>query len=222
MNPATYVRLVIVIALGAFALVSSTPCAEDSDQSVLVLPQAWSSTRPQPLPPVPPPLVKPKMPASFIGCWVGDPGHFDRVYELSNISFQVGEPGPIEFCYYAEQITIPQAEVRISLANRALDFLSNLALSFDTFSAYSTNTDIYSLTTGEIRARTWLDIEETGHFLFVVPYHASSQSSVVDWDAKLAAPNICIVNALQLVTMGQTSLFTATWHGTFRRSNAER
>ena len=222
MKPAAYVGIVIVSVVAALTLASVTLRAEDSDQSILVLPQAWTPTRSRPLPPTPPPLIKPELPASFIGCWVGDPRHFDRVYELSNIGFQMGEPGRIEFCYYAEQITIPQAAVRISPAKRVLDFLSNLALSFDTFSAHSTNTEVYSLTAGEIRARTWLDIEETGHFLFAVPYHASSQSSVVDWDAKLAAPNICVVNALQLVSLGQTPLFAATWHGTFRlRSRGE-
>lgn len=193
--------------------------AEDLEKSVLVLPQLWTPTRSQPLPPSPAPLTKPELPASFTGCWVGDPGGFDRVYELSNIGFQLGEPGRMQFCYYADQITIPQADVRVPLAGRVLDLLLDLGLSFHTFSAHSTSTEVYRLTGGEIRARTWLEVEHTGHFLFVFPYHASTQSSVVDWDAKLAAPDICVLNALQVVNLGPTPLFAATWHGTFRRSS---
>ena len=192
--------------------------AAGQGESTLELPQVWTPTQAQPLPPAPPPLVEPQLPASFVGCWVGDPGSFDRVYPLG-IGYQAGEPGEIEFCYYADRITIPRAQVRLSIGKRILDFVGNLALSFDTFPAHAIRTDIYSVSPGEIRARTVLEIDSTGHFLMLIPYHSLSEASIVDWDAKLAAADLCVVNALQVVYIGEQPSFAGSWHGNFRRTN---
>jgi len=110
---AILVLILASVTAGLLGRAASTVSAQfdNSDtvpnsDAILELPQKWVPTPAQPLPPAPPALVQPEMPAGFVGCWAGNPGTFDRVYPLGH-GYQVGQPGDIEFC-----LCLPKTQTR--------------------------------------------------------------------------------------------------------------
>jgi hypothetical protein len=119
------------------------------DESTLVLPKLVGPHLPSP----PSPIESPKVPSVYQGCWQGDPGEFDWVNTDTGVA-AIGVPGKITFCYSESEISVPEAEVRISPGAHALDWLLHLGLGFRTFSARGITTEIYAITPTRMRGRS--------------------------------------------------------------------
>jgi hypothetical protein len=180
------------------------------DKSVLELP---TLTGPQ-LPPPPPAIEQPEIPAVFLGCWEGDPGGYDWVRTGFGI-VAVGSPGKITFCYSPHQITVPQADIRISVGGRALDWLAHLGLGFSTYTAHGISTSIFAITQTRMRGRTDLVIDHTDHWFYLLPVH-DAQGSCVDWIATAQGNDEVHVKAAQVVYAYGTKMW-GEWHAVFHR-----
>jgi hypothetical protein len=196
------------------------PAAEpqnQGDEGTLVLPKLEGPR----LPPAPPAIESPNIPYSFRGCWEGDPDGFDWVatdpglIAFGGHGMAVGGPGKITFCYSEHQISVPNAEVRISVAVHALDVLSHLGLGFSTFAAHGISTDLYAITPTRMRARTDLVVVQTDHWLYVIPAH-SGWPSEVDWTARLTGPDAVLIEAQQIILNSGLRTWGG-WHAVFHR-----
>jgi hypothetical protein len=180
------------------------------DESTLVLPKLEG---PQ-LPPAPPVIESPNIPSVFQGCWEGDPHGFDWVATDPGL-MAVGGPGKITFCYSEHEISVPNAEVRISVAAHALDVLAHLGLGFSTFAAHGINTDLYAITPTRMRGRTDLVVVHTDHWLYVLPAH-TGQPSEVDWTARQTGPDAVLIEAQQIILNSGLRMWGG-WHAVFHR-----
>jgi hypothetical protein len=183
---------------------------ENAAQGTLVLPPLVGPE----LPPAPPVIRLPQLPSSFLGCWEGDPGRFDVVQTDAGL-VDIGAPGKIIFCYDEHTLRIPEAQVRIHLAARAVDWLMHLGLGYSTFAAHGISTDIYGITPTAIHGRTTLALTQTEHWLYFIPSR-TEQPSQVDWVATLTGPDTAVMQADQVIINNGFKMW-GTWHGTFRR-----
>ncbi len=189
----------------------------------LSMPQVWRPTVEQPLPPAPPALTAPVVPASFVGCWKGSPDGYDSYTWLSHSPnfYRVGSPGETVFCYRNNTIEIPHAKVYISPARRGLDIALNLGLSYTTFDAHSIHTDIYSITPTRIYARTQLTLAAEGHVFFLFPVHVADEPVIEDAVGTLVAPDTILVESREVLYIESEPVHSATWHANFKRITDE-
>jgi hypothetical protein len=186
----------------------------------LEVPQVWHPTATQPLPPAPPAIPAPVIPASFVGCWEGNAGAWDEFTWLPTrhpLSYNIGAPGKIRFCYKNSTIEVPRADVYISPAKHALDVALNLGLNYNTASAHSISTDIYTITPTMIHSRTQLTVVIRAHLLLLIPFDALSEPVIDDETARLVAPNVTEVIGRQVLMLDGAPQFSATWHASFNR-----
>lgn len=181
------------------------------DQSPLVLPRLTGPV----LPPPPPAVKAPQIPPAFQGCWEGDPGEFDWVKTDTGV-VAIGAPGKITFCYSDREITVPLAEVRISVGARALDWAMHLALGYRTFVAHGIKTDIYAITPTQMRGRTDLVLINTDHWLYLFSTESKSESQV-DWIATDTGAESIKVQAEQVLKTPTGLHLWGGWHAVFHR-----
>ena len=190
----------------------------------LELPQVWHPTAAQPLPPPPPVIAEPVMPANFIGCWEGSAGAWDEFTRLPTanpMGYNIGVPGKIRFCYRNNAIEVPEAEVYISPAKRVLDLALNLGLNYNTATAHGINTDIFSISPTMIHARTNLTVVIRAHLLLIVPVDALSEPVIDDETVTLETQNVTKVSARQVLMIDGKPQYSATWHAYFNRVAAK-
>jgi len=242
MSPGTLLTAVLAIALARTAIAEqpaiksqqeiprATPVAPGnqleippapSEQS-LTLPQQWTPTQADPLPPVPQPLAEVDVPDALIGCWRGKAAGFDRVYPMAlPEAIRIGEPSEITFCYHPHSIDVPNAEVYVPPAKRAVEVALTLGLGYTSFKAHGIKTDIYSISPTQMRGRTTLDVDRTFHFLYFIPFEVSPQPSVVDWKGTMTDPETVHLEAYQVLWLSGQAAFGGTWHADFKRLESE-
>jgi len=180
----------------------------------------WYPTDQHPLPPAPPPLAEPVIPASFVGCWKGNPGRWDERTRLPTaypFTYNIGAPGEIVFCYRNHTIEVPRADVYISPAKRALDLALNLGLNYNTASAHSTNALIFSISPRMIHSSTRLTVVIKAHLFLLLPFDDASETIIDDENATLVAPDLTMVEGRQVLMREGVPQYSATWHSYFNR-----
>ncbi len=200
------------------------------DQSVVIpgaqpspamdVPQVWHATIEQPLPPAPPVMPDPVIPASFVGCWKGNPGDWDertRLPSANPLGYNIGAPGEIIFCYRNNTIEVPRAKVYISPAKRILDLALNLGLNYNTASAHSISADLYSISPTTIHSRTRLTVVIRGHIFLLFPIDYLSEPIIDDETATLVASDVVRVEGRQVLFLQGAPQYSATWHANFSR-----
>jgi hypothetical protein len=188
------------------------------------LPQVWHATIEEPLPPAPPVMPDPVIPASFFGCWKGNPGGWDertRLPSANPLGYNIGAPGEIIFCYRDNTLEIPLAKVYISPAKRVLDLALNLGLNYNTASAHSISADLYSISPTTIHSRTRLTVVIRGHILLLFPVDYLSEPIIDDETATLVAPDAVRVEGRQVLFLQGAPQYSATWHANFSRISDE-
>lgn len=202
--------------------VRELPGAQPSQS--LSLPQVWHPTVAQPLPPAPPPLAAPIIPAGQIGCWKGRPDGYDSFTWLTENPFlyNIGSPGEMVVCFRNDTAEVPHAKVYISPAKRALDIVMQLGLSYTTFDAHSIHTDIYSITPTKIHLRFQLTLAGSAHFLFLIPVHVLDEPVIEDVIATPVAPDTALVEAREVLYLQGEPMHSATWHAYFKRIGDEQ
>jgi hypothetical protein len=198
----------------------TTPPPESQGPSpALVLPPAWSPSQAEPMPPAPAPLHDVEVPDAFVGCWVGTPGGFDRIFPVaSRTGTPLAQPGEIVFCYRKHAIEVPRAEVYVPPAIRALDLAIHLGLGYSSYRAHGLKTDVYVVTPTAMRGRTVLEVENKFHLLYAIPIGDSSQPARVDWYARLIDRDTVRIDAYQVAwTQGRVE-YGAIWHAFFKRT----
>ena len=191
----------------------------------LDVPQVWHPTAAEPLPPAPPAIPAPVIPAGFVGCWEGNAGAWDEFTWLPTrlpLTYNIGAPGKIRFCYKNNTIEVPRADVYISPAKHALDLALNLGLNYNTASAHSISTDIYSITPTMVHSRTQLTVVIRAHLLLLIPLDMLSEPVIDDETATLVSPNLTKVMGRQVLMLQGQPQFSATWHADFNRVAAEQ
>jgi hypothetical protein len=190
----------------------------------LSLPQVWHPTVAQPLPPAPPVLVAPVIPAGRIGCWKGRPDGYDSYTWLTRnpLIYRIGSPGEMVVCFRNNTAEVTHAKVYISPAKRALDIVLQLGLSYTTFDAHSIHTDIYSITPTKIHLRFQLTLKGDAHLLFLFPVHVLDEPVVEDVIATPIAPDTALVEAREVLYLQGEPVHSATWHAYFKRIPDER
>jgi hypothetical protein len=185
----------------------------------LSVPQVWHPTVAQPLPPAPPALVVPVVPASYLGCWKGQPGGYDSFTWLTSnpMLYNVGSPGEMVVCFRNNTAEVVHATVYISPAKRALDISLQLGLSYTTFDAHSIHTDIYSITPKQMHLRFQLSVEAKAHLLFLFPIHMLDEPVVEDVIATPLGPDAALVEAREVLYFQGEPAHSATWHAYFSR-----
>jgi hypothetical protein len=181
------------------------------------LPQVWRPTAALPLPPVPPVMPNPIIPANFVGCWKGNPGRYEEFTWLAGGYYNIGVPGEIVFCYRNNTIEVPQAKVYISPAKRALDLAMNIGLNYNTATAHSVSTEIYSITPAKIHAHTRLTVVLTAHLFLILPIDVADEPVVEDSTGTLVAPDRVLIESREVLYSQGQPIRSATWHAYFHR-----
>jgi hypothetical protein len=166
------------------------------------------------LPLAAPALKLPQLSSAFVGCWEGEPEDFDSEGADPGL-FRVGSPGRMVFCYSQNYIGVPEFDLRIRPAARAVDLALHLGLGFSTLKAHGIHTDVYSVSASRIHARTKLLLLVTEHWLYLIP-RRTEQPGIVDWFATLTAPDSLLLQARELFFADGHRAW-GTLHGEFHR-----
>jgi len=135
-------------------------------------------------------IAEPVIPAGFIGCWKGNPGHYDEFTWLTGLHYNLGAPGEIVFCYRNNTVEVPKAEVYISPAKRMLNVAMNAGINWNSATAHSVSSEVYSLAPTQIHGRSRLTVVLTAHFFLILPIDIAEEPVVEDWTGKLVASDI--------------------------------
>lgn len=168
------------------------------------------------LPPAPPALSRPEIPAAFMGCWEGNPDRFDSVVSSPG-TVTVGEPGRIIFCYHPNAIEVPLAEISFRASEWAKNVASHLGLGLTWVKVDQPRiaTEVYAVNSYQIHARTLIPLEITDHMLFLsfTPYEEDLHDEEL---VSLRAADALLVQARQELSLGPMHS-VRSWRAEFHR-----
>jgi hypothetical protein len=168
------------------------------------------------LPAAPPVLQKPEVPSPFLGCWTASPDKFDSVVSSFG-GVTVGSPGKIVFCYRADHIEVPEAEISFSAGDwiKNVAFHLGLGVTTATIDPQGITTSIYEITDTQIHARTFIPMDVTERLLYLLPI--TKRQTLVDEElATLINSDTILLQARQeLDIRGMQSV--RMWHAEFHR-----
>jgi len=164
------------------------------------------------------------VPASYLGCWKGQPDGYDTFTWLTQnpMIYSVGSPGNMVVCFQNNTAEVTHATVYISPAKRALDLVLQLGMSYTTFEAHSIHTDIYSVTPKQMHLRFQLIVAVNAHLFFLFPIHVLDEPVVEDVIATPVRPNMALVQGREVIYLNREPIWSATWHAYFGRAAEER
>jgi hypothetical protein len=93
----------------------------------------------------------------------------------------------------------------------------NLGLNYNTTSAHSISTEIYSISPTQIHFRTRLTVVVRGHLFLILPSDEAAEPIIDDETAKLVSPHEALVQGRQVLLLNGAPQFSATWHAYFNR-----
>jgi hypothetical protein len=189
--------------------------APSQNNRILELPPLVGGALPSP----PPPVTNPEIPSSFIGCWEGTIERWDSaVGNFQDVT--ISRPGRIVFCYRANHIDVPVAELEAGFDAPSWfkDIAAHVGFSF-AFVKVDQNdifNRIYAITPTQIHARTFVPLKIVGIWRWLLPI--SRRQVLVDEELaqKKDLDHLSIRARQEIEVDGLPAV--RTWHADFRRT----